>query len=57
MPLPPAKYSFAAEGVTTPFSYLSPPQSRGEPAGNPAAAWASHHYHGSYPPWRWDQSG
>ncbi|PUZ63097.1 hypothetical protein GQ55_3G040700 [Panicum hallii var. hallii] len=55
LPLPPATYSFAAEGVT-PFSYLSPPQSRGEPAGNPAAAWASH-YHGSYPPWRWDQSG
>ncbi|KAG2623210.1 ethylene-responsive transcription factor ABI4-like [Panicum virgatum] len=55
-PPPPAAYSFAAQGVT-PFSYLSPPQSRGEPAGNPAAAWAASHYHGSYPPWRWDHSG
>ncbi|CAN6325929.1 unnamed protein product [Urochloa humidicola] len=50
----PAAYSFAAEGgVTSRFSYLSPPpQSHGE-AGNPAAAWA----YGSNPPWRWDQSG
>ncbi|XP_062201811.1 ethylene-responsive transcription factor ERF114-like [Phragmites australis] len=53
MPSPsPAAYSSRAEVHTT--SNLLPSESSAGAGGHPAA-WES--YYGSYPPWRWDQSG